>query len=106
VRRHEHIRKLRTFHIAADTDPTSTTHEVAYKLVEIPIELLLRLANLEPDNFSAWVVNDSVHAQIQATGGLPAFNLNLDVSVEKAPTLSLLAGLCITHGHRVVPIAA
>jgi hypothetical protein len=97
---------LRTLRVAADPASAGIIPEVAYDLVEIPVGLLLGLGTLELDHFSARTVNGSSRAQIQTADGVPAFDVNLEGSVEKVQILNLHVDLYIRHGRWVVPTVA
>jgi len=70
---------------------------VRYDLVEIPLDLLLRIGTLTEAAFGPRKMNGGSRADIMVDGRR-AFTINLDGSVEKVQILNLATNLCHTHG--------
>jgi transcriptional regulator with XRE-family HTH domain len=97
LRRYERIVVLRAIR-------TSTT-VVEYKLVEIPLEVLLAMSSLKPKDFSERTPNGSSRARVKYNGQ-DAFTLTLDGSVEKVSVSGLKSSLCRHHATWDIPVIA
>lgn len=75
-----------------------------YRLVEIPVELLLKMDALEVSSFSARTKNGSSRATVHIDGR-SAYSVVLDGSVEKITITGLLESLCFLHGEWQVPVS-
>lgn len=75
-----------------------------YRLVEIPVGLLLRMNDLEANSFKPRTKNGSSRATVYVDK-LPAYSVILDGSVEKITINSLAESLCFVHGEWQVPVA-
>lgn len=74
---------------------------VRYKLIEIPVKLLLMTGDLKPGDFKERTQNGSSSAAVYLNipgEHLKAFSVRLDGSVEKVTISGLLSSLCILHG--------
>lgn len=74
-----------------------------YHLVEIPRDLLLRVATLEDRDFSRRTSNGSSSADVRVDGRR-AFRLRLDGSVEKVTISDLDVSLCRPHATWKLPV--
>jgi Type II site-specific deoxyribonuclease len=67
-----------------------------YDLIEIPLSILHRTADLSPSDFTARTINGGSSARV-SHGGNVAFTLRIDGSVEKITVSGLKVALCISH---------
>lgn len=74
-----------------------------YRLIEIPLSLLLKVGDLDSSSFSPRTKNGSSRASVYL-GDTLAFNLSLDGSVEKVTISGLVESLCFLHGEWDVPV--
>lgn len=95
LRRYDRILILRAFKGAS---------YYRYRLVEIPVGLLLKMNDLEVNSFKPRTSNGSSRATVYVDG-LPAYSVILDGSVEKITINSLVESLCFVHGEWQVPVA-
>ncbi|HEJ3696696.1 TPA: hypothetical protein SL425_000382 [Pseudomonas aeruginosa] len=96
LKRYDRILVLRAF---------KEKYSYRYRLVEIPVGLLLLMDALRPDDFSPRTRNGSSRAVVYYQSA-HAFSLSLDGSVEKITIHGLRESLCILHGEWIVPIAS
>lgn len=94
LQQYQRILILRAFDLAAT--------QVQYDLVEIPRDLLLQIANLQPADFRLHSGRSGgSHADVLIEGS-KAFTLNLEGSVEKVQIRALDVTRCILHGSWIV----
>ncbi len=74
-----------------------------YRLVEIPVSVLLGMSNLSADEFTTRTKNGSCRAVVHINGEF-AFCLSLDGSVEKVTITRLREDLCTLHGEWIIPL--
>lgn len=74
-----------------------------YRLVEIPLNLLLSVYNVQPWDFSTRTSNGSTSAKIALPDGT-SFLLRLDGSVEKVTISGFPERMCYIHGTWSIPI--
>lgn len=96
----EHLSKYsRILMLRAFSIPSS----IRYDLVEIPVELLMQISRLTPDDFGQRTASGGSSADVKI-GGEKLFCIRLDGSVEKVTIASLLVSACVFHGSWVVPV--
>lgn len=96
LRRYDRILVLRAF---------KGDNVYRYRLVEIPLELLLKMETLSASSFSLRTANGSSRAAVY-DGADQVFSLSLDGSVEKITIRGLDESRCFLHGEWEVPVAA
>ncbi len=75
--------------------------EFTYDLMEIPVDLLSRVADLSAEDFRPRTKSGGSSARVRVDGAR-AFTLGLDGSVEKVTVNGLVTSLCVRHGTWVV----
>ncbi len=74
-----------------------------YRLIEIPLRLLLLVDGVQPKDFSSRTKNGSTSAPVRLPDG-SSFLLRLDGSVEKVTVTRLPERMCSIHGTWSIPI--
>lgn len=82
------------------------TSKIRYDLIEVPVELLLRIESLTESDFQPKSKSGGSRAEIKQESDLSnrkAFSLILDGSVEKVTISGLDLRLCTRHGSWILP---
>lgn len=80
----------------------SVPNGVRYDLIEVPINLLLRMQQLTPDKFREKTTGGGSGADVM-NGDTRLFSVRYDGSVEKVTINNLLTEFCVSHGSWVIP---
>ncbi len=75
---------------------------VRYDLIEVPIDLLLRMQQLTADQFREKTTGGGSGADVMS-GDTRLFSVRYDGSVEKVTINNLLTEFCVSHGSWVIP---
>lgn len=103
LRKYERILMLRAFRLKRD--PSRHQPSVRYDLVEIPVEVLMRITDLPASEFQEPSRVNSSGANVVDANGERLFRLTLDGADEKVTIRSLLVDACFEHGSWTAPLS-